>query len=99
MNRILFIFDGFNIYHSIDENNNYHKYKWLDYYALANAFLRKSDEITSVNYLTAYQTWKQDSYRRHIDYVSALKTMGVNIILGRYKDRDRRCKIQNHTIL
>lgn len=95
MNRRAFFFDGFNIYHSLKDNLNYHKYKWLDYYALAKAFVTKKDEIVCVNYFTAYRTWKDDSYRKHRDYVEALKTRGVNVILGKFKTVSKYCKICN----
>ena len=36
MNRVLFFIDGFNVYHALQEKPQYHKYKWLDYSALAN---------------------------------------------------------------
>src|SRR3989339_1276121 len=92
MNRLIFLFDGFNVYHALQKHKKYHKYKWLDYAALAKAFAKKTDEIVSINYFTAYWTWKQDSYIRHQDYIAALKTRGVKVILGKYKERNRLCK-------
>ena len=55
MERIAYFFDGFNIYHSLDDDKKFHKYKWLDFYKLAEVFTKKSQEIVSVNYFTAYQ--------------------------------------------
>jgi hypothetical protein len=41
MKRILFFVDGFNVYHALDEEPKYHKYKWLDYSTLARRFISK----------------------------------------------------------
>lgn len=95
MDRVSFFFDGFNIYHSLKNNPKYNKYKWLDYSALAKAFVKKSEQIVSINYFTAYCSWKYDSYKRHQIYVQALKTCGVNVIFGKFKKVKRFCKICN----
>jgi len=31
MKRIIFLIDGFNVYHALDDELKYHKYKLLDY--------------------------------------------------------------------
>jgi len=93
MERIAYFFDGFNNYHAIDEEECYHKYKWLDYYKLAEIFTKKSQHIASVTYFTSYCNWKSESKKRHQDYVSALRTRNVNIIFGKFKRKTRKCKL------
>jgi len=77
MERVSYFFDGFNNYHALDEKIEYHKYKWLDYYKLAEIFTKKSQQIVSVNYFTAYCNWKSESLIRHQNYVSALRIKNV----------------------
>ena len=48
MNRIAFFIDGFNLFHSLDNNPAYHKYKWLNLSSLAEKFTTKQDEIKSI---------------------------------------------------
>ena len=44
--------DGFNLFHAIDCNRNFHKYKWLDLKKLAQAFLPHTDQLVDVYYFT-----------------------------------------------
>lgn len=80
------------MYHSIDEKKAFHKYKWLDYRRIAEIFTPRSNTIVSVNYFTAYQCWKPDSFARHKRYVTALETRDITVILGKYKSKSRKCK-------
>lgn len=51
MNRVLFLIDGFNVYHSL-LTKKYSKYKWLDYSALAQHFIKPAtDIITKILFL------------------------------------------------
>jgi len=103
MARVMFFFDGFNVYHSLREFHfdntagknirNYEKYKWLDLYQLAKMFVKKEDVIDEVYYFTAYATWLPDPMARHKIYVKALQNAGVRIVLGKFKSKDKRCKI------
>jgi hypothetical protein len=40
MNRVIAFVDGFNLYHSLADNPDYHKYKWLDIRKLIEIFGR-----------------------------------------------------------
>ena len=42
MNRVIAYIDGFNVYHSLDQVQPYHKYKWIDYWQLASCFVGSS---------------------------------------------------------
>jgi len=48
MKRILFFIDGFNVYHALDDDPKYNKYKWLDYFNLAKRFVSKQDQIVGI---------------------------------------------------
>lgn len=63
--------DGFNLYHAIDDLGRPHL-KWVDLRALVASFLRAGQELTAVNYYSAYATWMPDEFRRHRQYISAL---------------------------
>ena len=93
MSRVMHFIDGFNVYWSLKENSNYHKYLWLDYMELAKHFNRKKDIIAGVKYFTAFRYFKPESVRRHERYAEALESRGVEIIAGKFKDKDRRCKL------
>ncbi len=92
MERIAYFFDGFNIYFSL-KFRNYNKYKWLNYYKLAEVLTPRSKQIVSVNYFSAYQSWKLEKYKRHKKYVMALRVHKINVKLGKYKKVSRQCKI------
>lgn len=103
MARVSFFFDGFNIYHSLKDypkpgtsdpfnyKPKYHKYLWLDFYSLAERFVRKQDTISSVYYFTAYATWKPRAMQRHQLLTRALESRGVEIVHGKFKEKDRHC--------
>jgi len=93
MERVAYFFDGFNIYHSLDDVEEYHKYKWLDYFKLAEVYTKKSQQIVYVKYFTAYQYWKPNSYQKHQNYILALRTTPIEIIWGKYKKVTKHCKI------
>jgi hypothetical protein len=91
MNRVIFLVDGFNFYHSLEEVGAFHKYKWIDYSKLAKLFVTKKDEIVDVFYFTAYHPIRQDKVNRHKIFIDALKMKGVNVIFGKFKMRDKEC--------
>ena len=94
MSRVLFLVDGFNIFHALHDTPKYHKYKWLDYSALAKCFIRPNDKIVGVLWFTAYTNWGTASrLDRHKNLRKALEWKGVEVVLGKFKWRDRRCKL------
>lgn len=98
MIRVACYIDGFNFYHSLDDMNrrsggtlNY--LKWVDLGALMSVYTDKAvHQIVAVKYFSAYATWKPDSHARHQLYVQALNQAGVEVILGRFKEKDVFCK-------
>jgi len=93
MNRVSFFIDGFNVYHALDRQKAYHKYKWVDYSALARCFVSSRDTIVDIYYFSAYADWEPAKKARHRLLIRALMLKGVKIVFGKFKMRDKRCRI------
>jgi len=93
LTRVVFLFDGFNLYHALHENINYHKYKWLNLNKLANCFVTKSDQIVQILYFTALATWSPEKVNRHKLLIRALELNNVKIIYGEFKRKDKYCTL------
>lgn len=93
MSRIKFFIDGFNVYHALEHEASYHKYKWLDYSKLTSLFVRRQDQIVDVVYFTALANWDIQKVNRHKVFISALKFKGVKVILGQFQRVEKRCRI------
>ena len=93
----MFFVDGFNLYHALESNPKFHKYKWLNMHELALQFSKPPYEnLQKVRYFTAYATWKSvGTVSRHKAYVKALQNVGVEIILGRFQEKYRTCRAHN----
>jgi cobalamin biosynthesis Mg chelatase CobN len=98
MAKVMFFIDGFNVYHSLQTYDlhtktlPFRKYLWLDFYSLAERFTRKQDNLVGVYYFTAYATWKPHSVKRHRVLIDALRSKGVQVVEGRFKNKDGYCK-------
>jgi uncharacterized LabA/DUF88 family protein len=98
MIRVVSYIDGFNIYHAIDDMSratrgklNY--LKWVDLQKLMTVFTDpKVHTMISVKYFSAYATWLTQPYKRHQQYVAALKHSGVEVIMGQFKEKEIYCK-------
>jgi len=89
--RVSAFVDGFNLYHAVDALGQPHL-KWLNLRTLCEQFApRPQFDITGIYYFSAFATWLPDKYRRHREYVKALKAVGVTPIMGKFKPRDREC--------
>ena len=97
MNRVSFFIDGFNVFHALDCEKSYHKYKWIDYSALAKCFVSSKDTVADIFYFTAYAEWSQDKKMRHQLLIRALTIKGVKIVLGKFKLRDKKCRLCHRT--
>ena len=51
-----------------------------------------NEQVSKVYYFTAYATWMETSYRRHQKYISALQSVGVEPIIGRFKKKKLKCR-------
>jgi uncharacterized LabA/DUF88 family protein len=93
INRIAFFVDGFNLYHSLDSDPPYYKYKWLNLNKLAHCFVTSHDKVDKVFYFTTYTTWDQVKLGKHQTYVRALQSVGVEVVFGAFRYVDKTCRI------
>lgn len=97
MNRIIFLIDGFNLYHALSYKSDYHKYKWLDLRKLAGCVVKKTDQVKEIYYFTAYATWSPDKVKRHKLITSAYQDLGIKVITGVFRSKGRKCSLCHKT--
>jgi hypothetical protein len=91
MLRIRAYIDGYNLYHAILRFREPHL-KWLNLWALCERFVPTvTGTLKGVHYFSAYATWLPASMARHKAFVAALKSVGVQVNLASFKEKDRRC--------
>jgi ribosomal protein L32 len=102
--RIIAYIDGFNLYHAIDDLGKpnsrkpnasqvrKHHLKWLNLWTLCESMAREGEVVAEVNYFSAFATWRADAHKRHIEYVKALKHVGVSCQMGHFKEKHRVCR-------
>ena len=100
MNRVIFLIDGFNLYHSIIAIKKVHNVtvKWLNIHSLCQSCLHiigSKATIEKIYYFSAYAYHLNDPdiIQRHSDYIECLKSTGIEPILGRFKTRDINCSL------
>ena len=93
MVKTAFFVDGFNLFHSLDSEPAYHKYKWLNLAQLSQCFIGSKDAISDVFYFTTYTTWDSRQLAKHQNYVKALQLVGVKIVFGEFRNVDRTCRV------
>jgi len=91
VNRVIFLIDGFNLYHSLKDE--YPKYKWLNLEKLCRAFILPRDDLRDIYYFTALAFWDKNKQTRHKILIKALQSKGVKIVYGEFKIRDKICRI------
>jgi hypothetical protein len=95
--RVTAFVDGFNFYHAIDSLGLHHL-KWVNLRSLCEQFAPHPQfELTDVLYFSAFATWRPDPYKRHREYLKALKQAEVTPVMGRFKPKDRSCFKCGHT--
>jgi uncharacterized LabA/DUF88 family protein len=97
MARVVFLVDGFNLYHALRAKREFEKYRWLDLARLCKCFMKKSDQLGGVYYFTSLATWDAGKARRHRTYIQALHSSGVNVVYGEFKLKDKVCRICRRT--
>jgi uncharacterized LabA/DUF88 family protein len=96
--RVACFIDGFNLYHAVDDlrddsGQSMHYLKWLDLRSLASAFVPpRTQRLEKVFYFSAYATWLRNAYERHRSYTAALEARGVTLVMGKFKEKKRRCR-------
>lgn len=103
MNRVIFIVDGFNLYHSLKaahRSPSDPSTRWLDLSSLCRSHLHhfgRDAVLQKVYYISALAThlesFKPDVTKRHQDYINCLKTTGVIPLMNRFKRKDVRCRL------
>lgn len=90
--RAVFYVDGFNLYHSIDDLKAPHL-KWFSIHSYASFVTARAGEtLENVVYFSALATHRSvDSVGRHQSYLRALKSSGVEYVLGQFKNKARSC--------
>jgi uncharacterized LabA/DUF88 family protein len=97
MDKVIFLIDGFNLYHAIAEDNRFRKYKWIGLSSLAEKFITKNDKIKDIYYFTALATWSIDKVNRHKIFIKAQELNGVKVIYGEFRKKDKYCNICKRT--
>ena len=97
MEKVNLYVDGFNLYFGMREKFG-HRFKWLDLTALAVELCKSHQQVGAVKYFTARIKGPDRSKVQHqSDYLDALETQGVQIIYGKYQDREVECKFCGKT--
>jgi uncharacterized LabA/DUF88 family protein len=93
--RVAVYFDGFNMYHAINDLNEPFL-KWVNLQRLSQLLIqRRSQTLVKVAYFSAIATYFQNTehegrIRRHEAYLRALKSKGVECHLGNFAKRDHQ---------
>ncbi len=90
MRKVACYVDGFNLYHAIHDLRK-PWLKWLDLYSLADSLTYPNERLVSVEYFSAYATWRTEAYLRHRAYVRALEHAGVKVTMAHFKTKQRKC--------
>lgn len=105
MNRVSFLIDGFNLYHSVVDLRRIHKTgsKWLDIYQLCNSYVYlfgKEAKLDSVHYFSALAHHLLPSdpemVTRHRQFIRCLKDTGIIPQLAKFKKKFVFCENCNH---
>lgn len=101
MNRVSFIIDGFNLYHSVREDEadtDGQSTRWLDIKRLCTSYLHlfgKDATLASAHYFSALarhlESRKPDVTQRHRSFLECLTASGVEVHLNRFKQRECTC--------
>ena len=95
MNKITFLIDGFNLYHSLNAviDKTGKSAKWLNLHSLCSSYLYlfPPGEIKNIYYFSAFAFHKTkrdpEKVGRHVSYIKRLKSTGVRFIEGRFRPR------------
>ena len=79
MPRVYFLVDGFNIYHALNDERSWHKFKWLSFAQLAKCYLLSGDALSGVEFFTTFATWDQGKVARQKLLVKANEDEGVAV--------------------
>ncbi|WP_158653832.1 NYN domain-containing protein [Helicobacter salomonis] len=89
--RVSAFIDGFNLYFSLLELGD-EALKWIDLWALVSNYLDENDCLEAVYYFSALLKHHPNKKHRHQEYIHALESRGVQVILGQFKKKRLLCK-------
>ncbi len=95
MTKVVFFIDGFNLYHALNSNRNYFKYKWTNLSELSKRFITSREKLEGIYYFTALTPWSREKRERHKLLIKALESRGINIAYGALRKRNRHCNFCN----
>lgn len=103
MNRVSFLIDGFNIYHSVCDalkDGAITNGKWLNLHSLCSSYLYlcgKDAKVESIHYFSALATHiaDPDTVSRHLSFISSIESTSVKVVLGQFKKKKIRCRTCN----
>jgi len=106
MKRVMFLVDGFNLYHPVvdaQHDNGGQCVKWLDLRRLCSNYLhmigtRVRDQVTlrEIHHFSATPTHRSKGKQdRHQLYMECLKSSGIHVYLGRFKKKIVKCSLCN----
>ncbi len=108
MNRVTFLIDGFNLYHSTLDFRRYtgKSVKWLNLRSLCASYIHmfgKDARLEAIYYFSAppyYLTGKDpNKIKRYDTYLSCLRGTGINLELARFKAKEVFCDRCNTWII
>jgi uncharacterized LabA/DUF88 family protein len=71
----------------------YRRFKWLNLHHLASLFVGRLDTLQSIYLFTALATWDAGKVARHKLFIKANETVGVKVVYGEFKRKDKRCRL------
>jgi len=95
MAKVYVFIDGFNVYHALDAVPAYRRFKWMNLYKLARAYVLGSDTLEGVEYFTTLATWDAGKVARHALFIRANEEQGVVVTYGEFKRKERYCGLCN----
>lgn len=103
MPRIIYLIDGFNLYHSVlqFQDDTKHCTKWLDIAALCESYLPslggRNAILSAIYYFSAMPDYLKpkhpDKIVRQENYNQCLTATGIKVELGRFKEKLVKCEI------
>jgi len=105
MNRVTFLIDGFNLYHSVVDLGVEQglRVKWLNIYSLCSSFLpliSRDAATAEIYYFSAFAYHLNDTsiIKRHQDYVECLKSTDIIPQMARFKPKEVRCPFYSQLV-
>lgn len=96
--RVVAFVDGFNLYHSIEDQIHppkniktapapkpkpqYRNYKWLNVQKLIEQFLPEEDDLLDIYFFTSIPEWNNERASRHKKYIQACKRRSNSVTVG-----------------